>query len=201
VSKAALQCLGQVLSALDPSNWAAALAPFSLLLSFSTDARPKVRRRAQTSLVEVLASIRGGPAAQPAGDALLRLCQRVLPGPEAAARAAATASNKQRSSAEEAITKAVSDALHLLALLKQLLPLTTSECGAGCWQAAGLSCTVLLAAECCCAQCTRCTQVAGCLTLHLSIADQHCVCLVLPLCTSEAMHLHHLSAMVGPAAG
>lgn len=95
-----------------------------------------MRRRAQTSLVEVLASIRGGPAAQPAGDALLRLCQRVLPGPEAAARAAAAASNKQRSAAEEAITKAVSDALHLLALLKQLLPLTTSECRAGCWHEA-----------------------------------------------------------------
>jgi ribosomal RNA-processing protein 12 len=127
VAKSALQCLGQVLSALDPANWAAALAPYSLLLAFTTDARPKVRKRAQASLVEVLAAARGGPAAGATSEALLRTCQRVLPGPEAAARAAAAASNKQRAAAEEAITRAVADALHLLALLKQVLPLLAGE--------------------------------------------------------------------------
>jgi hypothetical protein len=51
------------------------------------------------------------------------VCRQVLPGPAAAARAAAAASNKQRSAAEDAIARAVSDALHLLGALKQLLPL------------------------------------------------------------------------------
>ena len=40
VAKASLQCLGQVLSALDPANWAAALTPYSQLLAFSTNVRP-----------------------------------------------------------------------------------------------------------------------------------------------------------------
>jgi ribosomal RNA-processing protein 12 len=52
----------------------------------------------------------------------------VLPGPAAAARAAAAASNKQRSAAEQAITCAVADALHLLGALKQLLPLMAGPC-------------------------------------------------------------------------
>lgn len=55
------------------------------------------------------------------------VCGAVVPGPAAAARAAAAASNKQRATAEEAITKAVSDVLHLLGALKQLLPLMAGE--------------------------------------------------------------------------
>lgn len=46
----------------------------------------------------------------------------MLSAPEAAARAAAQSSAKQRSSAEEAIAQAVSAALHLLGALKQALP-------------------------------------------------------------------------------
>lgn len=43
VAKCTLQCLCQVLAALDPANWPAAMAPFSMALSFVTDNRPKVR--------------------------------------------------------------------------------------------------------------------------------------------------------------
>ncbi len=53
------------------------------------------------------------------------VAQQVLPGPEAAARAAAAAPNKKRQEAEAAIAKAVSDALHLLGLLRATLPLMT----------------------------------------------------------------------------
>jgi hypothetical protein len=53
------------------------------------------------------------------------VAQHVLPGPEAAARAAAAAPAKKRAAAEAAITKAVADALHLLGLLRTALPLMT----------------------------------------------------------------------------
>lgn len=53
----------------------------------------------------------------------LAVCEQVLPGPEAAAQAAATAPSKKRQAAEEAIAAAVADALHLLGLLKDSLPL------------------------------------------------------------------------------
>ena len=55
------------------------------------------------------------------------VCAEVLPGPEAAARAAAAASNKKRPVAEAAITKAVQDALHLLGALKMVLPLLSGD--------------------------------------------------------------------------
>ena len=48
------------------------------------------------------------------------MCERVLPGPEAAARAAANASNKKRAQAETVIQAAVSAALRLLNLLRQI---------------------------------------------------------------------------------
>ena len=51
------------------------------------------------------------------------VCEAVLPGPEAAARAAAAAPAKRRAEAESAIARAVADALHLLGALRQLLPL------------------------------------------------------------------------------
>jgi ribosomal RNA-processing protein 12 len=54
---------------------------------------------------------------------VLKLCQRVLPGPEAAAHAAAAAPGKKRQQAEEAIAAAVADTLHLLNALKLWLPL------------------------------------------------------------------------------
>lgn len=54
------------------------------------------------------------------------VCQAILPGPEAAARAAAAASNKQRSQAEEAIKAAVAAALQTLGLLKQCITLLAS---------------------------------------------------------------------------
>lgn len=42
VAKASLSCLSQVVVAMDPTNFPSALAPFTLLLSFLLDARPKV---------------------------------------------------------------------------------------------------------------------------------------------------------------
>lgn len=49
------------------------------------------------------------------------VCQQVLPGPAAAAQAASAASHKNRKAAEDLITKAVTDALHLIGMLKEAL--------------------------------------------------------------------------------
>lgn len=56
----------------------------------------------------------------------------VLPGPEAAARAAATAPNKKRKEAEAGIADAVSKALHMLGSLKQIVSLVAGACPAHC---------------------------------------------------------------------
>ncbi|KAG2424708.1 hypothetical protein HXX76_014284 [Chlamydomonas incerta] len=123
-AKAALGCLAAVLAAADPGSWLAAVPGLNTLLAFVTDGRPKVRKRAVLGLVEVLAGLQRSPGALgPASELVLKVCQRVLPGPAAAAHAAAAASNKQRAAAEAAITAAVADALHLLGALKQALPL------------------------------------------------------------------------------
>ncbi|EFJ51860.1 hypothetical protein VOLCADRAFT_87463 [Volvox carteri f. nagariensis] len=141
-TKAALGCLAQVLAAADPSAWIAAVPAFNQMLGFVADARPKVRKRAVEGLVETLASLQRSPALGAASELVLKgmwaslsfpwktpfaspiaVCQRVLPGPAAAAHAAVAASNKQRAAAEEAITTAVADALHLIGALKGALPL------------------------------------------------------------------------------
>jgi hypothetical protein len=70
--KAALTCLSQLLAAMDPASWPNAAAPFGLLVSLLLDARPKVRKRAQTGVAEVLAALQRTPALAPASDALLK---------------------------------------------------------------------------------------------------------------------------------
>lgn len=62
----------QVIAAMDPSNWPAAAGPFAAVLRSVTDTRPKIRKRGQQGLGDVLIAIRGTPAAAPAGDALLK---------------------------------------------------------------------------------------------------------------------------------
>ena len=69
--RSALHCLGYITAAVNPTEWAPALRPFTLLLRYSTDARPKVRKRAQYGLVDVLAALQGSPALQGASDAVL----------------------------------------------------------------------------------------------------------------------------------
>lgn len=70
--RSALHCLSYITAAVDPTEWAPALRPFTLLLRYSTDARPKVRKRAQYGLVDVLAALQGSPALQGASDAVLK---------------------------------------------------------------------------------------------------------------------------------
>jgi ribosomal RNA-processing protein 12 len=124
VARAALPCLCQVLEGLNPADWASAARPFALVLAACLDSRPKLRKRAQAGLAGVLGAVQAAPAAlDPASEAVLKLCQRVLPGPEAAAHAAAAAPSKKRADAEAGITRAVTDALHLMGALKQCMAL------------------------------------------------------------------------------
>mmetsp|Transcript_19672 Transcript_19672/g.54892 ORF Transcript_19672/g.54892 Transcript_19672/m.54892 type:complete len:1497 (+) Transcript_19672:183-4673(+) len=122
-AKVAMQCVTHMLGCMHHDSWLAAAPAFGLLVSFLTDARPKVRKRAQACVVEVLAGLQASPALVPASEAIARVSQALLKGPENAARAAAAASNKQRSAAEERIAAAVSDALHLIGGLKMAAPL------------------------------------------------------------------------------
>lgn len=69
--RSALHCLSYITAAVNPAEWAPALRAFTLLLRYSTDARPKVRKRAQYGLVDVLAALQNTPALQGASDAVL----------------------------------------------------------------------------------------------------------------------------------
>ena len=70
--KGALSCLGTVVAALDPGNWPLAARPFQVLLAYVLDLRPKVRKRAQSSLQAVLAAIQATPAIGAASDSVLK---------------------------------------------------------------------------------------------------------------------------------
>jgi len=72
VVKAVLPCLASVLTAVDPADWPSAVRPFGALLQRCADSRPKVRRRAQTGLVDVLASLQRSPALPDASAAVLQ---------------------------------------------------------------------------------------------------------------------------------
>lgn len=65
--RAALPCLVLTLRKVDPSTtWAPVTGPFAALLKATMDGSPKVRKVAVNGLAEVLASVRGTAAVQPA---------------------------------------------------------------------------------------------------------------------------------------
>ena len=70
--KAVLPCLASVLTAVNPVDWPSAVRPFAALLQRCADPRPKVRRRAQTGLVDVLAALQRSPALPDASAAVLQ---------------------------------------------------------------------------------------------------------------------------------
>lgn len=128
VYKNALPCLSQCLAAMGPNDWPGSSRGFALVLASCLDHHPKTRKRAHSAMVDILASLQNNASAlSSASDAVMRLCDRVLLGPEQSARKAARVPNKQRQQAEEAITSAVADALHLLGLLRQIIFLLSGE--------------------------------------------------------------------------
>lgn len=128
VFKHALPCLSHFLAAMGPGDWPGASRGFAVVLTACLDQQPRVRKRAHSSLVDIFASLQGvPPVLAEASNAMLKLCQRVLPSPEQAAHVAARASAKQRQQAEDGIAAAVEDALHLLVVLRQTIFLFTGE--------------------------------------------------------------------------
>jgi hypothetical protein len=80
--KGGLQCLGQVLAAVEPAAWTTASVGFQLLLLFVTDARPKIRKRATASVTELLAGVQSCPASLTAASESVLACEcSVLLGP------------------------------------------------------------------------------------------------------------------------
>ena len=111
-----------------PTDWPALSRGFGLVLTTCLDHQPKLRKKAQSGLVDILAALQTMPTAlAPASEAVLKLSQKVLPGPQAAAQAAAAAPSKKRQQAEEAITRAVADALHLMGALKHCISLLSGK--------------------------------------------------------------------------
>lgn len=128
LTRAALPCLIQLTAAMNTQDWPALSRGFNLVVAACLASQPKLRKKAQTGVGDILASLQTMPAAlAPASEAVLKICQRVLPGPQAAAQAAAAAPSKKRAEAEAAIKSAVADALHLLGMLKQTISLLTGE--------------------------------------------------------------------------
>ncbi len=74
----ALGSLGQVTAAVEPVEWPSAARPFAQLLRYSLDGRPKVRKRAQAAVLNVLAAARGTSALPSASEAVLKGVYQVL---------------------------------------------------------------------------------------------------------------------------
>lgn len=67
--------MGQVLAAVEPGAWTTASVGFQLLLSFVTDARPKIRKRATASVTELLAGVQSCPASLAAASESVLACK------------------------------------------------------------------------------------------------------------------------------
>jgi hypothetical protein len=72
VLKPAVASLSYLLAAADFSDWPSAARPFGVLLSFATNLRPKVRKRAHDGMVQVLVALQHTQALQPASAAVLQ---------------------------------------------------------------------------------------------------------------------------------
>ena len=78
VVRPALGSLGQVTAAVEPVEWPSAARPFAQLLRYSLDGRPKVRKRAQAAVLNVLAAAQGTAALPSASEAVLKGDHHVL---------------------------------------------------------------------------------------------------------------------------
>lgn len=121
-----IPCIGQTVAASGPNDWNLLQPLYLYLLHKLLDPQPKLRKKAQLATVEVFAGLQAPNMAhvlQAAAGGLQEMSEKVLQGPEQAAHEAAKSTNKQRRQAEEKIKSAVSDALRLMGLLKQIIHL------------------------------------------------------------------------------
>ncbi|KAG0609787.1 hypothetical protein M758_7G013900 [Ceratodon purpureus] len=107
--KAALSCVEILIRGVDKSNWLTVAPAFNCLLRFCLDKRPKVRKRAQLCMTEVLSSLQGTHALGTASEVVFNLFEQSLN----------SVSNKSQGNS----TTGAVEVLHMLGALKQLLPL------------------------------------------------------------------------------
>lgn len=118
--------LAHLLAGTGPEDWVPVSRGFIIILASSFDQRPRVRKKAQSGLVDILSSFQSSSALlSNASDSILKQAQLVLTMPRATAEAASMAPSKKRRQAEEAITSSVLDALHLMGALKHIISLVT----------------------------------------------------------------------------
>lgn len=130
VMKAAIACLGQLVAASGPHDWAAVSPAYSLIISRLLDPHPKVRKKAQTAIVEIFAAFQEEALSgvlEQASSVLVQTSQQILSAPERTAQEAARSSNKARKAAEENIRTAVSNALRFMGTLKQIIHLVPEQ--------------------------------------------------------------------------
>ena len=136
-AKGALECLTLILVASVPrSKWHPGVGPgFALILRFCADARPKVRKRAQRGVGEVLEAFAGAGAGSAgavnlgrASDTIAEACKNVMTAPAQLATQASEAKGKKaRAEVQEKLQRALTETLHLLGALKQWLALLANS--------------------------------------------------------------------------
>ena len=130
-AKGALECLALIIAAGAPrAKWHPGVGPgFALLLRSCADPRPKVRKRAQRGLGEVLEALAGASGVgatnlERASDTVFSGCKEVMMAPALLATKASEAKGKKaRAEVQEALQKSLTETLHLLGALKQWLVL------------------------------------------------------------------------------
>lgn len=128
VARAAIAPLSQFMASMSSQDWPALSRGFNIILTACINDHAKLRKKAHSGVVDIMAALQTVPAALgSASDAILKLCQRILPGPHTAAHAAAVAPSKKRQQAEEVITVAVKHALHAMNLLQLIIPLIRGQ--------------------------------------------------------------------------
>ena len=127
LQKSAILCLGGLLKAADPDEWTNAALSFHHLLVLGIDGKPKVRRRASASLADVLLALRGTESGESASEVVFKVCCSILPAPATAIAAASELRKKKFEAAKAEAEHATERALHLLGLLKSVLPTLASS--------------------------------------------------------------------------
>jgi len=127
LQKSAILCLGGLLKAADPDEWTNAALSFHHLLVLGIDGKPKVRRRASSSLAEVLLALRGTESGDSASEVVFKVCCSILPAPATAIAAASELRKKKFEVAKAEAERATERALHLIGLLKTVLPTLASS--------------------------------------------------------------------------
>lgn len=115
--KAALSCLEIVIRGADTSNWLMVAPAFNCLLRYCLDQRPKVRKRAQLCMTEVLSSLQGTHALGTASEVVFNLFEQSLN----------SVSKSLSGKSEGKSTTGAVEVLHMLGALKQLLPLLSPK--------------------------------------------------------------------------